>query len=184
MAVCEPQRVFGRSIQTGWLNIWGIYWVLVCTGEPHREVCRLKNIYIGPHSNISDQGVLTSCSDHCTPITDHTMVQDKYMLCRCLSEPSHIKELIVLLVIRPANSHSFRVRLQQLSHLKSGFRVWKSEKIAQILASFIHVIIEQNFEKIAPLSNLTLNCPIWGWQGAVSTREKLKYNWLEIAWCC
>ena len=56
---------------------------------------------------------------------------------------------------RPANSHSFRVRLKQLPHPISSFRVRKSEKIAPILTSFIYVIIEQNFEKIAPFLNLT-----------------------------
>ena len=37
---------------------------------------------------------------------------------------------------RPANSHSFGLRLKQMPNLKSGFRVRKSEKIAPILTSF------------------------------------------------
>ena len=42
-----------------------------------------------------------------------------------------------------------------LPHLKSGFRVRKSEKIIPISTSFIYVIIEQNLEQIVPFSNLT-----------------------------
>ena len=40
-------------------------------------------------------------------------------------------------------------------NLESGPRVRKSEKIAPISTSFIHVIIEKISKKIAPLSNLT-----------------------------
>ena len=49
---------------------------------------------------------------------------------------------------RPANSHSFGLRLKQMPNLKSGFRVRKSEKIAPILTSFTH-------KKIAPFLNIT-----------------------------
>ena len=53
---------------------------------------------------------------------------------------------------RPANYHSFSVRLKRLPHLKSGLRVRKIEKI---LTSFIYVVVEQNCERIVPFLNLT-----------------------------
>ena len=59
---------------------------------------------------------------------------------------------------RPANCHSFRVRLKQLPHPQSDFRLRKSEKIAPISNSFIYVIIDWTiFFQTLPhsFSNLT-----------------------------
>ena len=67
-------------------------------------------------------------------------------------------QLLRVLFCRPANCHSFRVKLKQLPHPKSGFRVRKSEKVALVSTSFIHVIIEQFFPKLShPFSYLTFN---------------------------
>ena len=54
---------------------------------------------------------------------------------------------------RPANSQSFRARLKQLPHPKSGFRVRKMSHFHPI--SYMLLLIEQNFGKNAPFSTLT-----------------------------
>ena len=53
---------------------------------------------------------------------------------------------------------SFRVRLKQLPHQKSGFSVRKKEKIAPIFTSFIHVIITRIHW--VSLNKIFKNCPI------------------------
>ena len=69
--------------------------------------------------------------------------------------------------LRPANSHSFRLRPKQWPHPISGFRVRKLPQLQP--ASCILSLIEYNFGKISPLlfSNLTQLThlgPIRGWQ--------------------
>ena len=91
---------------------------------------------------------------------------------------------------RPANSHSFRVRLKLLSHPISGFRVRKSEKIAPNSTTFFYESLNKilkklphfQFHSIALLACLDKLCWV-GMGGNLPHPTKLGLISLIIAGC-